>query len=203
MGLPMLILQLIMAFFFTITSNQIMENAIAQTRSLMSLTLHRSMGADPVQVVGNTIIVHLDPSYDRNALIEYFVKNGIAIGTSDFMHDIVHGVQPLQVTQLYPWNHPADEPERVWPLSPLSDTGYYDENGKPFPPPPKLVRTSNHHECPDDKYFDCEGDLFPVKLSNNELESLKVCLTDELDFSANAPFSPRQSPPRQSPRQKV
>ena len=192
----MLILQLIMAFFFTITSNQTMENAIAQTRSLMYLILHRSMGADPVQVVGNTIIVHLDPSYDRNALIEYFVKNGIAIGTSDVMHDIVHGVQPLQVTQLYPWNHPADEPERVWPLSPLSDTGYYDENGKPFPPPPKLVRTSNC-ECLDDEYFDCEGDLFPTKLSN-ELESLKVCLSDELDFSVNAPFSPRQSP-----RQKV
>ena len=181
-----------MAFFVAIPSDRSMDNAIAQMRSMMKLVLHRGMfGADPVQVVGNNIIVHLDPSYNRDALIDHFVENGISIGTNDIMHDIVHGVQPLQVTRLYPWNHPADDPERVWPLSDLFDTGYYDKEGKPFPPPPKLVRTSNCHEWSNDgEYFDKDGNPFPapaiLSRTTNELS-----ISADLDFSVNAPFSPR------------
>jgi hypothetical protein len=182
-----------MAFFFTIPSDRSMDNAVAQTESMMKLVVHRGMfGANPVQVVGNTIIVHLDPSYNRDALIDHYVNTGISIGTNDVMHDIVHGIQPLEVTKLYPWNHPADESERKWP-----DTGYYDKNGKPFPPPPKLVRTSNRNEL-EDEYFDSEGNPFPTpsKLvrATNDLDSLRVSLSSEFDFSVNAPFSPRRSP---------
>jgi len=179
-----------MAFFVAIPSDRSMDNAVAQMRSMMKLVLHRGMfGADPVQVVGNSIIVHLDPSYNRDALIDHFVANGIAIGTNDIMHDIVHGVQPLQVTRLYPWNHPADDPERVWPLSDLfSDTGYYDEKGKPFPPPPKLMRIS--HE---DEYFDQWGNPFPAPATLVRTTNV-LSISADFDFSVNAPFSPRHSP---------
>jgi hypothetical protein len=192
-----------MAFFFTIPSERSMDDAIAQTESMMKLVVHRGMvGTNPVQVVGNTIIVHLDPSYDRDALIDQYMMNGIFIGTNDVMHDIVHGIQPLQVTKLYPWNHPADKP--VLPLTPLADTGYYDKHGNPFPPPPKLVRVTNCQECmetdteTDTKYYDHDGNTFPApsKLvrSTNDLDSLKVCLSSDFDFSIHAPFSPRLSP---------
>jgi len=196
-----------MAFFFTIPSERSMDDAIAQTESMMKLVVHRGMvGTNPVQVVGNTIIVHLDPSYDRDALIDHYVKNGISIGTNDIMHDIVHGIQPLQVTKLYPWNHPADKP--VSPLETLANTGYYDKHGNPFPPPPKLVRITNHEECMEcietDDYYDTNGNPFPApsKLvrSTNDLDSLRVCLLADLDVSVNAPFSPRLSPPCVSPR---
>ena len=165
---------------------------------------------EPIMRVGNTIIVHFLPEWD--AMIDYYVKYGIAIAPG----------QIFKVTRLYPWNHPSDiharaawkedQQQKMEDVAELTGTTkYYDDMGRPVPPPPKLVRTTNSYDLktPIDTrgYFDLWG--MPLSQGTSEwdymydsddsmpaLESVNsggMPSRDDLDYSPLAPFSPRGS----------
>lgn len=210
-----------MAFFFEYAPTNafsVADMMNALRTGYPNYMLDWNMG-DPVERVGNTIIVHFLPMWD--AMIDYYVKHGIAIAPG----------QIFKVTRLYPWNHPSDNHARsAWKedqqlkrehqaeLTGVTETKteqkYFDDMGRPVPPPPKLMRTSNSYEwrlkSPIDTsdYLDLRGCPLPLKDewshlyesdsdSMPALESLNSGSTpslDELEYSHLAPFSPRASP---------
>jgi hypothetical protein len=172
---------------------------------------------DPVERVGNTIIVHFHPQWDFR--IDHYVNYGIVVAP---------GLK-FKVTRLYPWNHPSDNYARsAWKedqqlkierqaelkMKEAKEHKYFDDKGRPVPPPPALMRTTNSYEVRlngpiDTSYLDIRG----VPLKNEDdwmdmydsdsdsmppLESLNSGSTpslESLDYSNLAPFSPRSISP--------
>ncbi len=167
--------------------------------------------ADPVERVGNTIIVHFLPEWDFR--IDHYVKYGIVVAP---------GLK-FKVSRLYPWNHPSDNYARsAWKEDQQlklerqaelkmkeAKQKYFDDKGRPVPPPPPLMRTTNSYELRLSfpfvvDYLDIRGvplkdhDWLDMYDSDSDsmppLESLNSGSTpslDSLDYSALAPFSPR------------
>lgn len=162
---------------------------------------------DPVERFGNIILVRFHPMW--NYKINDYVTYGLVVGPG----------QNFKVTRLYPWNHPADNHARaIWKADQqdklecaaefkTEEHKYFDDKGRPVPPPPALVRTTNSYEWrrvpmdPEllnvrsasiktddwDHLYDSD-DSMPVLESLNSGSAPSL---ERLDYSPLAPFSPR------------
>jgi len=207
-----------MAFFFEYAPTN--ELGVADMmQNLRDGFLHGMLdwSSDPIERVGNTILVRFLPIWD--AMIDYYVKHDLAIAPG----------QIFKVSRLYPWNHPSDIHARAaWTqdqqhklehtaeltgvTEQKTEQKYFDDKGRPVPPPPKLMRTTNSHEwrrvlIDTSDYLDLRGmplphtqgewdHLYDSDDSMPALESLNSGSTpslERLDYSPLAPFSPRTS----------
>lgn len=185
-----------MAFFFEcVPTNEV--GVADMMKELRTGFLHSMLdwnGTDPVERVGNTIIVRLHPTW--NFKINDYLTYGFLVAPG----------QTFKVTRLYPWNHPShNEARAVWKedqqlkleraYERIFEQKYFDDKGRPVPPPPKLMRTTNSYEW---RRVPVENDwgLYDSDDSMPGLESLNSGSTpslERLDYSPLAPFSPRAS----------